>query len=78
MKTNKTYICTPILQMVEMKQPIIFNIQQPNAPPPRPHEKILVPEIVILMFTCKVKKKCNYFYKIYKYIVTNVIISEAV
>lgn len=34
MKTNKTYICTPILQMVEMKQPIIFNIQQPNAPPP--------------------------------------------
>lgn len=77
MKTNKTYICTPILQMVEMKQPIIFNIQQPNAPP-RPHEKILVPEIVILMFTCKVKKKCNYFYKIYKYIVTNVIISETV
>lgn len=75
MKTNKTYICTPILQMVEMKQPIIFNIQQHNAPPP---EKILVPKIVILMFTCKVKKKCNYFYKIYKYIVTNVIISETV
>lgn len=33
MKTNKSYICTPILQMVEMKQPIIFNIQQHNAPP---------------------------------------------
>lgn len=47
-------------------------------PPHPPHEKILVPEIVILMFTCKVKKKCNYFYKIYKDIVTNVIISETV
>lgn len=66
-----------------MKQPIIFISQQHNAPPLP--QKIVKPEIVILMlmFTCMVKKKNNLrsvtiFILIYKDIVTKVIISEAV